>query len=48
VLALAIAALVSLFRNPELSGGAKAMWTVAILLFPILGAAVYFGVRSDW
>ena len=47
-LALAIVALVSVFRNKELSGGAKAMWTVAILLFPILGAVVYFSVRSDW
>jgi hypothetical protein len=47
-LVLGIAACVSLLRNPELSGGAKAMWLVAIVLFPILGSVVYFGVRSDW
>jgi len=45
---LAVAALVSVFKNPEFSGGAKAMWVLAILIFPIVGSAVYFGVRSDW
>jgi len=45
---LAVAALVSVFRNEELSGGSKAMWTVAVVIFPILGSIVYFGVRSDW
>jgi len=47
-LVLGIAAIVSVLRNADLSGSAKAMWVVAILLFPILGAAVYFSVRSDW
>lgn len=47
-LALAIAALISVFKNPEISGGTKAMWTLAILVFPILGSLVYFSVRSDW
>jgi len=47
-LVLAIAALVSVFKNPEFSGGTKAMWVLAILIFPIVGSAVYFGVRSDW
>ena len=46
--ALAIAALISVFKNPEISGGTKAMWTLAILVFPILGSLVYFSVRSDW
>jgi hypothetical protein len=45
---LAIAALISVFKNPEFSGGTKAMWTLAILVFPILGSLVYFSVRSDW
>ena len=44
----AIAALISVFKNPEISGGTKAMWTLAILVFPILGSLVYFSVRSDW
>ena len=47
-LVLAIAALLSVFKNPEFSGGTKAMWTLAILVFPILGSLVYFSVRSDW
>lgn len=45
---LAIAALFSVFKNPDFTGGAKAMWTLAILVFPIVGSLVYFGVRSDW
>ena len=47
-LALAVSALVSVARNANLSGSAKAMWIVAILLFPIFGSVVYFGVRADW
>jgi hypothetical protein len=47
-LVLGIAACVSLLRNPDLSGGAKVGWIFAIVLFPILGSVVYFGVRSDW
>ena len=45
---LAIAAIVSVLRNEEFTGGSKLLWVFAILLFPILGGAVYFGVRSDW
>jgi hypothetical protein len=45
---LAIGALISVFRNTDLSGGAKAMWVLVILIFPLLGSLVYFGVRSDW
>jgi hypothetical protein len=45
---LAIAAIVSVLRNEEFSGGSKLLWVFAIVLFPILGSAVYFGVRSDW
>lgn len=47
-LVVGVAAGVSLVGNDRLSGGAKAMWFAAIILFPILGSAVYFGVRSDW
>jgi hypothetical protein len=45
---LAIAAIVSLLGNADLSGGAKVMWVLIIILFPILGAVVYFTVRSSW
>jgi Phospholipase_D-nuclease N-terminal len=43
-----IAAIVSVLRNPDFSGGAKTLWVVVILIFPLLGGAIYFGVRSDW
>jgi hypothetical protein len=45
---LAIAAIVSVLRNEDFTGGSKLLWVFMIVLFPILGAAVYFGVRSDW
>jgi hypothetical protein len=47
-LILAVSALVSVFRNDELSGSAQAMWVVAIAFVPIFGSIVYFSVRSDW
>jgi hypothetical protein len=40
--------LVDLFRNPRLSGGAKALWLVIIVLLPIAGGLVYLAVRDDW
>ena len=43
-----IAAIISVLRNPDFPGGSKALWVVVILLFPLLGGAIYFGVRSDW
>ena len=45
---LALAALLSVFRNPEFSGSAKLMWVIVIVIFPLLGSLIYFGVRSDW
>jgi hypothetical protein len=47
-LILAIVAWVSVFRDDNLSGGSKAMWFFAILIFPIFGSVIYFGVRSSW
>jgi Phospholipase_D-nuclease N-terminal len=40
--------LVDLFKNPRLSGSAKAMWLLIIVLLPIVGPLVYLGVREDW
>jgi Phospholipase_D-nuclease N-terminal len=40
--------LVDLFRNPRLSGSAKAMWILIIVLLPLVGALIYLGVRDDW
>ena len=45
---LALAALLSVFRNPDFSEGSKAMWVLVILIFPLFGSLIYFGVRSDW
>jgi hypothetical protein len=47
-LVLAIATIVSVLRNPRVSGGEKAVWVVAAVVFPIFGAIVYFTVRRDW
>jgi hypothetical protein len=47
-LVLAIAGLYVISRDRELSGGAKTMWIVIVLFFPILGPSIYFAVRADW
>jgi hypothetical protein len=47
-LVLAVVGLYYVLRDEELTGGAKAMWIVLVLFFPILGPSVYFAVRSDW
>lgn len=47
-LALAISAWESVFRNNALSGSAKVMWFLVVLLFPIFGSLIYFGVRNSW
>jgi hypothetical protein len=48
VLAVWAYVLIDLFRNPSLSGSAKAMWLVIIVLLPIVGAVIYLVVRDDW
>jgi Na+/proline symporter len=34
------------FRSRDLSGGMKAVWTIALILFPFLAALVYLIVRG--
>jgi hypothetical protein len=42
LLLLWVFALVDLFKNPDVSGVAKALWAIAIVLVPIIGMIVYF------
>ena len=35
-----------LFRDPELGGGAKVMWTLFIIILPFLGVFLYLIVRG--
>lgn len=46
VLVAWVFALVDLFRNPGLSGAQRAAWLLIIVLLPLLGTVLYFGVRS--
>ncbi|MGO1950931.1 MAG: PLDc N-terminal domain-containing protein [Mycobacteriaceae bacterium] len=41
-LVLIIAALNSIFRHRRLSGTAKAVWTLLVFAFPILGPCAWF------
>ena len=47
-LVLAVATIVSVLRNPRVSGGEKAVWVVCAVIFPFLGAITYFTVRRNW
>lgn len=40
-------ALVDLFMNHEISGLAKALWAIAIVLLPIIGMIAYFIVAYE-
>lgn len=42
LLLLWVFTLVDLFKNPDVSGLAKALWAIAIVLLPIIGMIVYF------
>jgi hypothetical protein len=45
---LALAALLSVVRNEDFSGGSRWLWVAVILVFPLFGSLIYFSVRSDW
>ena len=42
VLALWISAVVSIARHPDASPTARVIWIVVVLLFPLLGSAIWF------
>jgi hypothetical protein len=44
---LFIAIVSDLFRDHELSGWAKAIWVVGLIVFPLLGSLVYLIVRGE-
>lgn len=47
-LVLIVVTLVSMFRNPRISGGERVLWVVVTIAFPFFGSLVYFTVRRDW
>jgi ABC-type Fe3+ transport system permease subunit len=36
----------TLFRSCDLSGGAKALWFLFVLIFPLIGVIVYLVIRG--
>jgi hypothetical protein len=43
--ALTAAFIVDVMRNPELTSGAKAMWVLLLILFPVVAWLVYGTLR---
>jgi hypothetical protein len=44
---LMISIFIDIFRSDDLSGGAKALWVLLVLLLPIIGIIAYFIFRGD-
>ncbi len=42
-----ITVFIDIFRSPDLSGGAKALWFIFVLLIPLIGVLVYLIARGD-
>ena len=40
-------ALVDIFRRPDLTGGAKALWTVCVIVLPFVGTLLYLILRPQ-
>jgi hypothetical protein len=43
---LVISMFIDVFRAPDLSGWAKALWTLLVLFVPVLGAVAYLIMRG--
>ena len=47
-----IAVFIDIFRNPDMSGWAKALWFLFVLFVPLIGVLVYLivegGSRAVW
>jgi hypothetical protein len=41
-----IMVIIDIFRNPYLSGGAKALWFLFVLFIPLIGVVVYLIVQG--
>jgi len=39
--------LVDLFQRPDLSGAAKALWAIAVVLLPLIAMLIYFIMRDS-
>lgn len=44
---LAISVFADVFRSRDLSGGAKALWILAVIIFPLVGVLVYLIARGE-
>jgi len=42
-----VRALFDVFKRADLSGGSKALWAVAMLVFPFIGLLVYTMLRPE-
>jgi len=40
-----IALFVDIFRRHDLSGGAKALWVLALVILPLVGSLIYIAMR---
>ena len=41
-----IMVVIDIFRNPDMSGGAKALWFLFVLFIPLIGVLVYLIVEG--
>lgn len=44
---LVITVFIDIFRSPDLSGWAKALWVLFVIIVPLLGVLVYLIARGD-